>query len=137
MRYKISMRRKTNAKNKTWEQTEPVLLCYFRGLRRRLQLSDPPITGSGGETNGEEPEPEDVDPGFEVDAEDAEDALDDEDDGDGDDELEAAQKEVPTGMRFAETPPTPEQLAFSSSEVSPADELVGRNILFHWNIVGW
>ena len=135
MRYKISMRRKTNAKNKTWSQTEPVLLRYFAGLRRRLQLSDPPIIG-GGETNGEEPdpgeepEPEDVDPGFEGEHE-----LDDEDDDD--EELEAAPKDAPAGLRFAETPPTPEQLAFSSSEDSPANELVGRYILFHWNVVGW
>ena len=135
MRYNISMRRKTNAKNKTWSQTEPVLLRYFAGLRRRLQLSDPPIIG-GGETNGEEPdpgeepEPEDVDPGFEGEHE-----LDDEDDDD--EELEAALKDAPAGLRFAETPPTPEQLAFSSSEDSPANELVGRYILFHWNVVGW
>ena len=141
MRFQISMRRKTNAKNKTWAETEPVLLRYFATLRRRLQLT---VTDSGetngegsGETNGEEAEPEDINPGFEeLDGEEL--ALDDEDDGDDDDdELEAAPKEAPAGMRFAESPPTPEQLAFSSSEASAADELVGRCILFHWNVVGW
>ena len=55
----------------------------------------------------------------------------------GDDcELAAAPKVAPAGFRFAETLPTPEQLAFSK-EASPADELVGRFILFHWNVVGW
>ena len=149
-RFKISMRRKTNGKNKTWADTEPVLLRYLAGLRRRLQLSDPPVTGetngetndgetngegNDDETNGEELEPPDVNPPFEEQDE-GDDCLDEEDDDDDDDEVDPAPKEAPEGFRFVETPPTPEQLAFSK-EASPADELVGRYILFHWNVVGW
>ena len=37
LRFKIGLRRKTNAKNKTWADTEPILLRYFKTLRRRLQ----------------------------------------------------------------------------------------------------
>jgi hypothetical protein len=38
-RFNISIRRKTNCKNTTWEETKPVLQRYFRGLRRRVTLS--------------------------------------------------------------------------------------------------
>jgi hypothetical protein len=36
-RWNISMRRKTNVKNSTWEATKPVLQRYFRSTRRRLR----------------------------------------------------------------------------------------------------
>ena len=39
-RFKIGIRKKSNCKNKSWEQTEPILLRYFTGLRKRLQLGD-------------------------------------------------------------------------------------------------
>ena len=40
-RFRIGVRRKTNVKCSTWEETEPVLQNYFRGLRKRLQLPEP------------------------------------------------------------------------------------------------
>jgi hypothetical protein len=39
-RFKLGIRKKSNCKNKSWEQTEPILLRYFTGLRKRLQLGD-------------------------------------------------------------------------------------------------
>ena len=36
----IGTRKKSNCKDKSWEQTEPILLRYFTGLRQRLQLGD-------------------------------------------------------------------------------------------------
>ena len=39
-RWGISIRKKTNVKNSTWEQTKPILQRYFRALRRRVTLSD-------------------------------------------------------------------------------------------------
>jgi hypothetical protein len=36
-RFTLVPRKKTNVKNKTWEQTKPVLQRYFCGLRRRLR----------------------------------------------------------------------------------------------------
>jgi hypothetical protein len=44
--------------------------------------------------------------------------------------------EPPAGFKFAASPPTEEQLAFSQGP-SPADELVGRSILLNWQHVGW
>ena len=38
-RFGISVRKKTNCKNTTWEETKPVLQRYFRALRRRVTLS--------------------------------------------------------------------------------------------------
>ena len=39
-RWGISIRKKTNGKNTTWEETKPVLQRYFRALRRRVTLSE-------------------------------------------------------------------------------------------------
>ena len=39
-RFNVGVRRKTNVKNKTWADSEPVLLRYFTGLRKRLQLDN-------------------------------------------------------------------------------------------------
>ena len=39
-------------------------------------------------------------------------------------------------MRIVSLPPSAEALAYSK-EASPADELVGRSILFNWPVVGW
>ena len=44
LRWKISIRKKTNCKNQTWEETKPVLQRYFRGLRRRITLSNEELT---------------------------------------------------------------------------------------------
>ena len=38
-RWGISIRKKTNVKNTTWEETKPILQRYFRTLRRRVTLS--------------------------------------------------------------------------------------------------
>ena len=49
-----------NVKNKSFADSEPVLLRYFRGLRRRLQLdaeAEPPEMDDGVES-----EPEDINP---------------------------------------------------------------------------
>ena len=37
-RFNLTIRRKTNCKNTSWEETKPVLIRYFLALRRRLQL---------------------------------------------------------------------------------------------------
>jgi hypothetical protein len=39
-RWGLSIRKKTNGKNTTWEETKPVLQRYFRALRRRVTLSE-------------------------------------------------------------------------------------------------
>ena len=39
-RWGISIRKKTNGKNTTWEETKPVLQRYLRALRRRVTLSE-------------------------------------------------------------------------------------------------
>ena len=39
-RWNISIRKKTNCKNQSWEETKPVLQRYLRGLRRRVTLSE-------------------------------------------------------------------------------------------------
>ena len=36
----MARRKKTNCKNKTWKDAEPVLLRYFTALRKRLQVDD-------------------------------------------------------------------------------------------------
>jgi hypothetical protein len=67
---------------------------------------------------------------------DADDAIvDDEDDPDEDDPPPTP-KEPPQGYRLVTSPPSEEMLAFSK-DASPADELVGRSILYNWPVVGW
>ena len=39
-RWNIAIRKKTNCKNQSWEETKPVLQRYLRGLRRRVTLSE-------------------------------------------------------------------------------------------------
>ena len=39
-RFSLVRRKKTNVKNKTWEETKPVLQRYFRAFRRRLRDSE-------------------------------------------------------------------------------------------------
>ena len=134
LRFKIRMRRKTNAKNKTWADSEPVLLRYLRGLRKRLQLDDaiddelmPPLAVE----SGEESEPEDVDPGREP--EEREELLDSSDDEDPDDVLIELAAALPTGYQVG-PPPEAEQLGYKHAR---GEELVGRPILFNWKAVGW
>jgi len=67
------------------------------------------------------------------------DYLDDDSDDDIDeDDAPPAPKEAPTGFTIlAEAPPfLADKLVFSKGS-SPADELVGRSILYNWPAVGW
>ena len=43
---------------------------------------------------------------------------------------------APEGFFIAEAPPPAEQLTFSK-KASPANELLGKSILFNWPVVGW
>ena len=61
--------------------------------------------------------------------------MDATDDPDFDDE-DPLPYEIPSGFVQAAEPPTAEQLLFSK-EPSAGDSLVGRSILFHWQVVGW
>jgi hypothetical protein len=133
LRFKIGLRRKTNAKNKTWADTEPILIRYFKALRRRLQLEDDDVAAETWDE--EEPEPDDVNAQLEEDdgREVVEEALDSEDDGDDDDLLVTLRAVVPDGFKVASAPPA-EQLVFKSAQ---AQQLVGRSLLFNWAAVGW
>ena len=149
-RFKIGVRRKTNAKNKTWADTEPILLRYFSTLRRRLQLDDvapphqlddvaPPqgLDETLGEESGEEPEPEDINPQMEE-ADRSEDgelaALDSSDDDEpGDSLIALAAALLPTGYQVG-SPPEAVLLEYKSTS---GLELVGRLIAFNWVAVGW
>ena len=137
LRFKIGLRRKTNAKNKTWADTEPILIRYFKTLRRRLQLEDETLLEEiVAETwDDEEPEPEDVNPQLEEDdgREVVEEPLDSEDDGDDDDLLVTLQAVMPDKFKVGSAPPA-EQLVFKSAQ---GQQLVGRTILFNWAAVGW
>ena len=135
LRFKIGLRRKTNVKNKTWAETEPVLLRYFRSLRKRLQLEDNDEALTSAEDDGEEPEPEDINPPFEEDEERqaGEDALDSDDDAEADDVLVTLEAAMPSGFKVAAAP-SAEQLEFKSAQ---AQELVGQLIVFNWAAVGW
>ena len=134
-RYNIGLRRKTNAKNKTWAETEPVLLRYFATLRRRLQLEAP--DGQAPTYEGEEEEPEDVNPVLEPQQEEAEDTaelpLDSSDDEDQEDVLITAEAALPAGYRWA-LPPDAEALEYKHAQGA---QLVARLILFNWKAVGW
>ena len=76
MRFQLGMRKKSNCKNKTWAETEPVLLRYFKGLRRRLQLGEE--ADADADADADEPEPGDEEEAEEPDM-DSEDDMDDED----------------------------------------------------------
>jgi hypothetical protein len=140
-RFKLSVRRKTNAKNKTWADTEPILLRYLRTLRRRLQLDSTEgqqLTRE--EQDAVEPEPDDVSPALEelAAAEEESDcsddaALDSEDEHEEGDELISLEEAMPSGYEIS-PPPLEEQLMFRGER---AVELVGRRLLFNWAAVGW
>jgi hypothetical protein len=136
IRYKIGIRRKTNGKNKTWADTEPVLMRYLRALRKRLQLNDDGEELTPPESGGEEPEPEDVNPAREDEDEEqgAEEApLDSEDEGEDDDVLVTLAQAMPSGYTVGPPPPS-EVLEYKGAQ---AGELVERIILFNWAGVGW
>ena len=129
-RFGKSIRKKSNVKNTTWEDTEPILQLYFRNLRRRLQrkrmltasaeaeplMETPMDAEGGGDEEGNELE------------------LDEEDDSDAETDVPPAPRTPPDGFSFAATPPTAEQLTFRHLA---AVELVGKSILYHWEVVGW
>ena len=134
-RYKINpCRRKSNVKNKVFADSEPVLLRYFRGLRRRLQLD---VGDEGQELDeGVELEPEDVNP----ERDDAEqgsgavgDTLDSEDDEVDEAELFSFELALGDGKRVL-PPPPPEQLEFKHEA---AKELKEKEILYNWMGFGW
>ena len=110
-----------------WADTEPILIRYFKTLRRRLQLDGDELQDA--ETwADEEPEPDDVNPQLEDDdgREVVEEPLDSEDDAEDDDSLVKLQAVMPDGFKVASAP-SATQLEFKSSH---AQELVGRRILF-------
>ena len=61
--------------------------------------------------------------------------IDDENDADEND-APPAPCSAPEGFYILDNPPSAEQLGFSK-EASPADDLVGKSILFNWSVVGW
>lgn len=69
------------------------------------------------------------------DADDCDPGLDDEDDTDDADSL--APFTAPQGWRLVSTPPSACALEFARGDSAPADELVGRTLLFNWAAVGW
>ena len=126
-------RRKSNVKNKSFADSEPVLLRYFQGLRRRLQLdaeAEPPEMDDGVES-----EPEDINPLPED--EDYQRAaistLDSSDDEEDEAQLITLESALVSGMRVAPPPPL-EQLEFKSLA---AKELKERLILYNWPGLGW
>uniref|UniRef100_A0A7S0LRZ1 C2H2-type domain-containing protein n=1 Tax=Coccolithus braarudii TaxID=221442 RepID=A0A7S0LRZ1_9EUKA len=128
IRFNYVPRKKTNVKNKSWAQSEPVLLRYLGGLRKRLRGADWVQPSPNDE---EEPEPEDVNPEREEAESRGEQAiLDDEDDADPDDELITFA--LPAGCSIA-PPPTALQLEYKSAVGS---ELIGRVICFNWAAIG-
>ena len=132
VRFSLTQRRKTNVKNKQWADTEPVLLRYFSTLRRRLQLDDGAANNVAADTeqeDAEEPEPDDVNPTREGEAE-----LDSSDDEDADDSLISAEMAMPDGFKLSEIMPQAEQLLYKGAR---AKELIGKSILFNWRGVGW
>ena len=94
----IGIRRKTNVKNKSWADSEPVLLRYFVGLRKRLQIENEDEPLEGDEYDGEELEPDDDNP-EQVDDPDMQGGgvLEDEDDPDEDDQLITIEQALPNG----------------------------------------
>ena len=135
LRKRIRLRRKTNAKNKTWSDSEPVLVRYLQTLRRRLQLDAPEEQQEGLQDSldeGEEPEPEDVDPGREPEQGD-DNLIDSSDDEDPNDILVTLTAATPTGYQVGPTPDA-EQLEYKHSR---GEELIDKLILFNWTAVGW
>ena len=61
------------------------------------------------------------------------DDIDDDDDGD----MPATPFKLPANLRLAPSEPNPIALEFHHGDSPPADELVGRKLLFKWAAVGW
>ena len=121
-------------KNKSWEDSEPVLLRYVTGLRRRVR-GDYLEIGEQQEDMGVDPDPEDINPQHEDpdDLEAAQPPLDSSDDEASDDELTTLEDAMPDNFEVAPMP-TEEQLAFRSES---AESVVGLGIIVNWAGVGW
>lgn len=134
-RFRINAnKRKSNVKNKTFADSEPVLLRYFQGLRRRLQLDADEVQADVGDFV--EPEPDDVNPQaeeLEVGAHENENELDSSDDEDDEDKLITFESALVSGMRVA-PPPTLLQLEFKSLA---GKELKDKVVLYNWIGLGW
>ena len=136
-RFNIGVRRKTNVKNKTWADTEPVLMRYLTGLRKRLQFEEDPMHE---EEDGVEPEPEDEDPEVEEEERvgdvDPLDSASDDSDVDNNEttvELTTFDEAMPDGMCAAPVP-SESQLEFKNAA---GKELKDMCILYNWDKLGW
>ena len=133
-RFHIGQKRKSNVKNKTWEQSEPVILRFLATLRKRLQLGDNQLQDNEVEVESE-PEPEDENPAREEEEvlgdERPLDSSDDEASNPGD--LITFEDTLPASMRAAPLPPL-KQLEFKHAS---AQELKGRAIMYNWTGTGW
>jgi hypothetical protein len=138
-RFRINpCRRKSNVKNKSFADSEPVLLKYFRGLRRRLQLEAHDEAPPPESDEGEELEPEDVNPEREDDEDvvgcgQGDSTLDSSDDETNEAELFTFESALGEGLRVAPAP-TPEQLEFKHAS---AKELKDKVIVYNWAGFGW
>ena len=136
-RFGIGVRRKTNCKNKSFADSQPVLENWFKVLRRRLQLDadDPDAAPNDA---GVESEPEDINPEHE-DTEDpdplhhGDDPLDSEDDSADEGMLVTLEMAMPSGRKIADKP-TVEHVTFRDTH---AGELVDKQIVYNWKGVGW
>ena len=136
-RFHIGQKRKTNVKNKTWEQSEPVILRFLATLRKRLQLDALERYEREADQNDDavESEPEDENPPREE--EDVVrdlpplDSSDDEASNAGD--LTTFESVLPAGMRAAPLP-TAAQLEFKNEA---GKQLKGRQIMYNWTGLGW
>ena len=135
-RFGIGVRRKTNCKNKSWSDSEPILLRFLAGLRKRMQLDDTDAHADLDDA-GVESEPEDINPEAEVaedqDAEQPLDSSDEEQDKDDTIILITLAAVLPKDYTIAPTPST-EQVTFRNEH---AGELVDKKIIFNWAGYGW
>ena len=109
-----------NVKNKTWAETEPVLLRYFSTLRKRLQLDGADELPPDDEVEPEA-EPEDLD--VEVVAPDG--AFDSSDDEDPADELVSLKTAIPAQASRSQSFRTGLTWISSSTRVSEQKSLSG------------
>ena len=113
-----------------------MLLRYFTGLRRRLQLDDEALAPEEVQEQVE-PEPEDINPERieEPGPEDLDDdhVLDSSDDEIDENELITFESVLPPGMRVA-APPSAPQLEFKNAA---GKELKDKSMMYNWPGLGW
>ena len=138
-RHHIGQKRKSNCKNKTWEQSEPVVLRFLTGMRKRLQLTpgEAPAPQENAGSSDIESEPEDTNPERADDEDEIRRDLAPLDLGDSSDsdcgDLPTFESVLPPGAKIA-SPPSDEQLEFKNTA---AIALKGRSILYNWCGLGW